>query len=321
VKTAGVEKQLAALLDRQDTIHRQHSALQGLLQKARDTGLELAAAPSPSQPSEQEAAAHVTESGPRALAYAPAPTQAGDIVTGTLIRSSATGRASDPQELLPLLFEVHSELDRAADRQSLALDALTAEAQREANKLSAALAPIGITAGETQPAEAAPRGGPFIPARGLHFVERAAILSRTLDEIAALRRSAEAMPLAMPVRSERISSGYGYRQDPFLNRPALHAGLDFPAPAGAEVLATAAGAVTAARWNGGYGYMVEIRHARGLSTRYGHLSAILVEEGAEVVAGMPIGRVGSTGPHLHYETRRGGRAVNPAPYLAAGRAL
>jgi murein DD-endopeptidase MepM/ murein hydrolase activator NlpD len=71
--------------------------------------------------------------------------------------------------------------------------------------------------------------------------------------------------------------------------------------------------------------MVEVRHADGLATRYGHLSAILVEPGLKVAQGAPLGRVGSTGrstgPHLHYETRINGEAVNPALYLAAGRAL
>jgi len=71
--------------------------------------------------------------------------------------------------------------------------------------------------------------------------------------------------------------------------------------------------------------MVEVRHADGVSTRYGHLSSILVQTGMKVVAGTAIGRVGSTGrstgPHLHYETRRNGNAVDPTIYLAAGRAL
>ena len=71
--------------------------------------------------------------------------------------------------------------------------------------------------------------------------------------------------------------------------------------------------------------MVEIRHAGGVSTRYGHLSAVLVAAGETVPAGSVIGRVGSTGrstgPHLHYETRRAGKAVNPTIYLAAGQAL
>jgi YD repeat-containing protein len=83
--------------------------------------------------------------------------------------------------------------------------------------------------------------------------------------------------------------------------------------------------VVSAGWSGGYGQLVEIRHPDGVTTRYGHLSAILVQEGARVEAGALIGRVGSTGrstgPHLHYETRRAGKAVDPAVFLAAGRAL
>ena len=90
--------------------------------------------------------------------------------------------------------------------------------------------------------------------------------------------------------------------------------------------ATAPGTVVSAGWKGGYGKMVEIRHADGVSTRYGHLSADPCRgRRSASPAGTPIGRVGSTGrstgPHLHYETRRDGKAVDPALYLAAGRAL
>ena len=80
------------------------------------------------------------------------------------------------------------------------------------------------------------------------------------------------MPLGAPVKALYISSGFGYRIDPFLKRPAFHAGLDIVAEAGTIVRATAAGTVVSAGWNGGYGEMVEIKHADGVSTRYGHLS-------------------------------------------------
>ena len=133
------------------------------------------------------------------------------------------------------------------------------------------------------------------------------------------------MPIGVPVKAVHVSSRFGYRLDPFLKRPAFHAGVDFVAAAGTTVRATAAGIVINAGWSGGYGQMVEIDHADGVSTRYGHLSAFLVSVGDRVEAGAPIGRVGSTGrstgPHLHYETRRNGKTVNPAIYLAAGKAL
>ena len=112
------------------------------------------------------------------------------------------------------------------------------------------------------------------------------------------------------------------RVDPFLHVPAMHTSIDFRGELGEPIHATAAGTVTAAGWSGGYGKMVEIDHGNGLSTRYGHLSAIDVEVGHHVRSGQIIGRMGSTGrstgPHLHYETRVGGEAVDPQRFLRAG---
>jgi murein DD-endopeptidase MepM/ murein hydrolase activator NlpD len=159
----------------------------------------------------------------------------------------------------------------------------------------------------------------------MHFVEKTALLSKTLDDITSLRTAASELPVGVPVMATHVSSRFGFRQDPFLHRPAFHVGLDLVAAAGMTVTATAPGTVVSAGWAGGYGQMVEVKHADGVSTRYGHLSSILVHPGMKVGAGTPIGRVGSTGrstgPHLHYETRRNGNAVDPAIYLAAGRAL
>jgi murein DD-endopeptidase MepM/ murein hydrolase activator NlpD len=112
------------------------------------------------------------------------------------------------------------------------------------------------------------------------------------------------------------------RLDPFLNRPAMHTGIDFRGAPGEPVRATASGTVTAAGWSGGYGRMVEIDHGNGLATRYGHLSEIEVSVGQSIKIGQTIGRVGSTGrstgPHLHYETRVNGEAVDPQKFLRAG---
>ena len=112
------------------------------------------------------------------------------------------------------------------------------------------------------------------------------------------------------------------RLDPFLGRPAMHTGLDFRGEIGDPVRATATGKVTIAGWSGGYGKMVEIDHGNGFATRYGHLSEILVKVGQTVQIGQTIGLVGSTGrstgPHLHYETRIDGEAVDPQKFLRAG---
>ncbi|MCR9282862.1 MAG: M23 family metallopeptidase [Rhodobacteraceae bacterium] len=102
----------------------------------------------------------------------------------------------------------------------------------------------------------------------------------------------------------------------------MHTGIDFKAPYGARVFATAPGTVISAGRNGGYGKMVEIRHANGFVTRYAHMSRIQVSEGDHVLAGDLVGNVGSTGrstgPHLHYEIRRHDKPGNPAAFLAAG---
>jgi murein DD-endopeptidase MepM/ murein hydrolase activator NlpD len=102
----------------------------------------------------------------------------------------------------------------------------------------------------------------------------------------------------------------------------MHTGVDFRASTGDPVRVTANGRVVSAGWAGGYGRMVEVNHGNGLSTRYGHLSQIDVKVGDYVKIGQVIGEVGSTGrstgPHLHYETRIDGEAVDPQKFLRAG---
>jgi murein DD-endopeptidase MepM/ murein hydrolase activator NlpD len=97
----------------------------------------------------------------------------------------------------------------------------------------------------------------------------------------------------------------------------MHTGVDFPAPTGTPVLAARTGVVTVTRWLAGYGYTVALKHKLGASTMYSHLSAILVKPGERVAAGQPIARVGATGsatgPHLHFEVRVRGAAVDPLP--------
>jgi murein DD-endopeptidase MepM/ murein hydrolase activator NlpD len=119
-------------------------------------------------------------------------------------------------------------------------------------------------------------------------------------------------PLAQSVE---FASEFGVRVDPFLGRPAMHTGLDMRASTGDAVRASLPGQVTNAGWAGGYGRMVEIDHGNGYVTRYGHLSATEVKPGDIVEPGQPIGEVGSTGrstgPHLHYETRLDGEAIDP----------
>jgi murein DD-endopeptidase MepM/ murein hydrolase activator NlpD len=141
-----------------------------------------------------------------------------------------------------------------------------------------------------------------------------------------LNRALVFIPVRKPIGGEiDLSSPFGVRVDPFLRIPAMHTGIDFRGEVGDPIRATAAGTVTAAGWSGGYGKMVEVNHGNGLATRYGHLSQIDVIIGDKIRIGQIVGRLGSTGrstgPHVHYETRIDGEAVDPQKFLNAGAKL
>lgn len=118
-----------------------------------------------------------------------------------------------------------------------------------------------------------------------------------------------------PVDRARMSSGFGMRFHPILGYSRMHQGIDFAAPTGTPVLASARGRVVKAGWGGGYGNVVHIDHGSGTVTRYAHLSRINVKVGDRVDQSQRVGAVGSTGlstgPHLHYEVWVNGKAVNP----------
>ncbi len=144
----------------------------------------------------------------------------------------------------------------------------------------------------------------------------AAMIRRMQETPEGRRRLATAFTggFIRPV-SGRITSGFGMRYHPILKKTKLHTGVDIAAPSGTPIRAAAAGTVIIAGWMDAYGYTVVIDHGGGVSTLYGHCSAITVRAGQEVAQGQTIGRVGSTGwstgPHLHWEVRRNGQPVNP----------
>ena len=125
--------------------------------------------------------------------------------------------------------------------------------------------------------------------------------------------------LRWPVEQAGISSLYGMRTHPVDGRRRMHFGVDLAADAGRVVAAAANGFVVRAGWMGGYGLMVEVRHEGGLTTRYGHLAALLCAPGDAVEPGGPLGVVGrtgrTTGPHLHFEVWRGGEPSDPLAWL------
>jgi murein DD-endopeptidase MepM/ murein hydrolase activator NlpD len=130
-------------------------------------------------------------------------------------------------------------------------------------------------------------------------------------------------PAGRPIKKGWISSYFGMRNDPFTGKRAMHKGMDFAGKEGSEVVAVAAGVVTWAGERYGYGDLVEINHGKGIVTRYGHNKKILVQVGDRIQQGQVIATMGSsgrsTGPHVHFEVVKNGRAVNPAKYIKSKR--
>lgn len=128
-----------------------------------------------------------------------------------------------------------------------------------------------------------------------------------------------AIPSQMPVAARALTSGFGIRGHPLLGGRRAHSGIDLAAPTGSPIVATSDGLVSWADWAGGYGIAVAVEHGGGYQTRYAHMSRVNVAPGQQVRKGDVIGYVGSTGmstgPHLHYEVRVNGQAINPVPML------
>ena len=250
--------------------------------------------------------------------------------------SPALANASDPGLPMPARLEsLAMSLDHVERDQATRLSGIVKPALDAAGKLRRAFDVAGLPV-ERYMAKAKTRGaasavgGPFVPAdmkaETTSFERELVVAQNAVETLDGLRHALPSVPLRKPLRGElQMTSTFGYRTDPFLGRPALHSGVDLREEWGAQVHATAAGVVTVAGPSGGYGNMVEVDHGGGLSTRYGHLSAIAVSPGQQVSPGAVLGRVGSTGrstgPHLHYEVRIDGEAVDPSRFLRAATAL
>jgi murein DD-endopeptidase MepM/ murein hydrolase activator NlpD len=149
------------------------------------------------------------------------------------------------------------------------------------------------------------------------------VQSKSFDEVFNLAKNKEKMlasiPAIQPVSNKdlrRVGSHFGMRMDPFYKVKKFHEGIDFTAPVGTDIYATGNGTVTeAGRNQGGYGNEIVIDHGYSYLTVYAHLSRIFVRPGQKVLRGQVIGYVGNTGkstsPHLHYEVRKNGIAINP----------
>lgn len=227
-----------------------------------------------------------------------------------------------------VLSNLQTALDKVEGRQTATLNSVEEGYESRMRRMRSVITDLGLDMAQLE--AATPKGGmggPFIPVKppstAEAFERQLYRINLTRAQVDKLTRTLSLVPYRKPVVGNvEFSSGFGVRSDPFLGRPAMHSGLDFRASTGDPVRATANGKVVNAGWSGGYGRMVEIDHGNGLSTRYGHLSAINVKVGERIAIGQVIGEVGSTGrstgPHLHYETRIDGDAVDPQKFLRAG---
>jgi len=227
-----------------------------------------------------------------------------------------------------VLVRLQTSLDKVESRQIAALNSVEDSMESRVRRMRGVFTDLGLDMAQLE--TATPRsgiGGPYVPVKlppnAGAFERQLYRINVTRAQVERLGRTLALVPYRKPVIGEvEFTSGFGVRNDPFLGRPAMHTGLDFRAATGDPVRATANGKVVSSGWTGGYGRMVEIDHGNGLSTRYGHLSEISVKVGDLIKIGQVVGAVGSTGrstgPHLHYETRIDGEAVDPQKFLRAG---
>jgi len=159
-------------------------------------------------------------------------------------------------------------------------------------------------------------------------LERTSPVLGTSEEVVAfsspIPERGVSVPSRMPLEGASLTSGFGMRTHPVLGGRRQHAGIDLAAPSGTPVYATGGGVIGRADWYSSYGLYISISHGASMETRYAHLSRLAVAAGDNVKKGDLIGYVGSTGratgPHLHYEVRVDGLAVNPVPYMVESEA-
>ena len=216
-------------------------------------------------------------------------------------------------------------LARIEARQIRFAELMTRVAQARTQKAEAAIREFGLNPDVLARQASSAMGGPFESFFGNSQKDvrdpRFTRLAASLGRMDAMERALAAIPTSMPAAVMLMSSGFGYRSDPFTGGGAMHNGLDFKGPIGTPILAAAEGKVTFAGQQGGYGNCIEITHANGLVTRYAHLSGFNVSLGQKVARGVQIARMGSTGrstgSHLHFEVRLNGQAINPRKFLEA----
>ena len=237
--------------------------------------------------------------------------------------SNSAGEAAATVDKVSLSIPEATALARIEARQLAFVEGLTRYADWRAQRAAAALKSLGLNPDTMiRNADRTAMGGPLekLVTNADGTVDpRFERLGLSIARMAALERGLAGVPQVTPAHKDMISSGFGYRRDPFTRRGAMHKGLDFKGAIGTPIRAASAGRVSFVGRKGGYGKTVEITHGNGLMTRYAHMSRFETKVGQRVDAGDTIGAIGntgrSTGPHLHFEVRINNRAVNPRTFL------
>ena len=224
------------------------------------------------------------------------------------------------------LADAASRLETEMLDSQVILHNLLNDIRKKTARVERRIAKLGLT---IEKSETFGVGGPYIPITSDlghdELAQKAEQVTTALDHFMRLKRKMVRLPISHPLPSGRLSSRFGIRKDPFLHRMAMHSGIDFAERYGKPIRAAGAGTVTFSGRKSGYGILVEVDHGGGVVSRYAHMSKALASKGDKVNKGTIVGKVGSTGrstgPHLHFETRVRGKAVDPAAFLLAGRDL
>ncbi len=224
------------------------------------------------------------------------------------------------------IAEESAELEHIRVRQTELAKHLVAIAAQRTARAESAIRQLGLNPAALAKNSHEGMGGPFIAPPTSNLAKNIndpvlLQLNALLRRMSSMEQVLTALPSSNPASVMMMSSGFGYRSDPFTGAGAMHAGLDFKGPIGTPIMASARGVVSFVGQRSGYGNVVEIDHGQGIMTRYAHLSGFETNVGAKVAAGQRIARMGSTGrstgPHLHFEVRLNGEALNPRTFLEA----
>ncbi len=317
-----MESKVSELIERQTQLYQRHGRIGPMLERA-EAEASPDVAPIPADKPDNRAA---LPSAPTMTAFASAsavpPPAATPFSFWSAKKAVAVESVADRAD--KLFVTINQSLRTIEDEQLVRIDTLADNAYQTADAIKEALGSAGLSLDLDYGQEAV--GGPLVTIdKTAIFDAKVKELDGALNALEAVKKEAQKLPIGNPAPGLTITSTFGIRRDPILRQPAFHSGMDFRAPVGTRVHATAPGTVVKAGRSGGYGRMVEIDHGNGFSSRYAHMSRILVKPGQKIKNGDVVGESGSTGrstgPHIHYEVRRKGQALDPLRFLKAGKTV